>query len=80
MTPCGRHSVIPGTPYSILDLEEREESSFDMACLARVVASGLPHHIAQRGNRRQETLFCTEDYKECIALMREWSRGSAVEV
>jgi putative transposase len=28
-----------------------------MARLARVVIPGLPHHITQRGNRRQQTFF-----------------------
>ena len=32
-----------------------------MARLARVVAPGFPHHITQRGNRRQQTFFCDED-------------------
>jgi hypothetical protein len=43
-----------------------------MARIARVVAPGLPHHITQRGNRRQETFFCAEDYQAYIDLMREW--------
>jgi putative transposase len=34
---------------------------------ARVVAPDIPHHITQRGNRRQETLFCVEDYQEYLA-------------
>ena len=33
-----------------------------MARLARVVIPGMPHHITQRGNRRQPTFFCEEDY------------------
>jgi putative transposase len=34
------------------------------ARLPRVVAPGLPHHVTQRGNRRQQT-FCGEgDYAE----------------
>ncbi len=28
-----------------------------MPRIARVVATGIPHHITQRGNRRQETFF-----------------------
>ena len=28
-----------------------------MARIARVVAPGIPHHITQRGNRRQEPFF-----------------------
>ena len=43
-----------------------------MARLARVVAPGLPHHVTQRGNRRQETFFCEEDYEQYIRLMSEW--------
>jgi len=33
-----------------------------MARLARVVASGVPHHVTQRGNRRQQTFFNDGDY------------------
>lgn len=32
-----------------------------MARIARVVASGIPHHITQRGNRRQQTFLCEKD-------------------
>jgi len=41
----------------------------------RVVAPGMPHHITQRGNRRQQTFFCAEDYQAYIALMGEWCRS-----
>ena len=34
-----------------------------MARIARVVSPGLPHHITQRGNRRQQTFFSNEDYR-----------------
>jgi putative transposase len=33
-----------------------------MARIARVVVPGLPHHITQRGNRREPVLFGAEDY------------------
>jgi putative transposase len=39
-----------------------------MARLARVVAPGYPHHITQRGNRRQPTFF--ED--------TEWAKGDSI--
>jgi putative transposase len=51
-----------------------------MARIARVVGPGLPHHITQRGNRRQETFFCAEDYQAYIGLMREWCGYWKVEV
>jgi len=40
-----------------------------MARIAGVVAPGLPHHITQRGNGRQETFFSNEDYQAYIDLM-----------
>ena len=43
-----------------------------MPRLARVVVPGLPHHITQRGNRRQQTFFCDEDYRSYLELMEEW--------
>ena len=40
--------------------------------IARVVVPETPHHITQRGNRRQEVFFCEEDYHAYLALMKEW--------
>lgn len=51
-----------------------------MARIGRVVAGGLPHHITQRGNRRQKTFFCNEDYALYIKLMAEWCTRWQVEV
>ena len=51
-----------------------------MARIARVVAPGLPHHITQRGNRRQETFFCEEDYRAYTDLMAEWCHRYGIEV
>jgi putative transposase len=33
-----------------------------MARLARLVVPGVPHHVTQRGNRRQPVFFSDEDY------------------
>ena len=43
-----------------------------MARLARVVVPGVPHHVTQRGNRRQQTFFQEEDYAAYLALLGEW--------
>ena len=43
-----------------------------MARMGRVVASGLPHHVTQRGNRRMQTFFADEDYRHYLALASEW--------
>jgi putative transposase len=34
-----------------------------MPRLARLVFPGLPHHVTQRGNRRQRTFFADSDYR-----------------
>ena len=51
-----------------------------MPRLARVVAPGVPHHITQRGNRRQQTFFCDEDCQAYLALMAEWCPRRGVEL
>jgi len=38
-----------------------------MARIARVIAPGLPHHVTQRGNRRQQTFFHDDDYEAYLA-------------
>ncbi|MGE5545099.1 MAG: transposase [Bacillota bacterium] len=51
-----------------------------MARLARVVAPGLPHHITQRGNRRQLTFLREEDYKTYLYLMADWCSKHKVDI
>src|SRR5947207_9395233 len=51
-----------------------------MARLARVVATGLPHHVTQRGNRRQRVFFDDDDYRVYRALLAEGCRAAGVEV
>ena len=51
-----------------------------MARLARLVVPGLPHHITQRGNRRQQTFFRDEDYAAYLELMADWCRERGVEI
>ena len=45
-----------------------------MARLARVILPGYPHHIIQRGNRRQDVFFADSNYKYYLTLLREWCR------
>ncbi len=51
-----------------------------MARLARLVIPGLPHHITQRGNRRQQTFFGEADYAAYLELMSEWCRDQGVKI
>jgi putative transposase len=51
-----------------------------MARLSRIVAPGVPLHVTQRGNRRQDTFFCEDDYRLYRELMAEWCGQCGVEV
>lgn len=51
-----------------------------MPRIARVIAPGFPHHITQRGNRRQRTFFFDTDYSAYIDLMAEWCRRYSVDI
>ncbi len=51
-----------------------------MARLARVVAVDMPHHVTQRGNRRQQVFFCDEDYEAYRLLLAEGCRKAGVAV
>ena len=51
-----------------------------MARLARLVIPGMPHHITQRGNRRQQTFFNDGDYAAYLGLMAEWCRKEGVAI
>ena len=51
-----------------------------MARLARLVIPDMPHHVTQRGNRRQQTFFGDGDYAAYLELMADWCREEGVEV
>jgi putative transposase len=51
-----------------------------MARIARVIAPGVPHHITQRGNRRQQTFFSDSDYQAYLDLMSEWCTKCHVDI
>lgn len=51
-----------------------------MARIARVIAPGIPHHVTQRGNRRQQTFFCDDDYQAYSDLMADWCKKYHVEI
>ena len=51
-----------------------------MARMARVVVPGYPHHVIQRGNRRQQTFFCDNDYRFYLKLLSEYSRRAGTQI
>jgi putative transposase len=48
--------------------------------MARVVVAGTPHHVTQRGNRRQPTFFCLGDYRSYLEIAAAEFSAAAVEV
>jgi putative transposase len=51
-----------------------------MARMARLVVPGYPHHVRQRGNRRQKTFFCADDYDYYLDQLSEFSKNHGTEV
>ena len=51
-----------------------------MPRLARVVVPDLPHHVTQRGNRRQRTFFGDHDYGLYRAILAEQAEAVGVRV
>jgi REP element-mobilizing transposase RayT len=51
-----------------------------MPGLARIVVPGLPHHITQRGNRREAIFFEDGDHEVYRGLLAEQARKAGVEV
>ncbi len=51
-----------------------------MARRARVVIAGLPHHVIQRGNRRQNVFFYEEDKQSYLTLLERYSKKYGLEV
>jgi putative transposase len=51
-----------------------------MARIARVVVPGLPHHVAQRGNRREPVFFGAEDYRLYRRLIASAARRADAQI
>ena len=51
-----------------------------MARLARVVVPGYPHHVTQRGNKREAIFFKDGDHEVYRNLLAEQARRASVEI
>lgn len=51
-----------------------------MSRLARVVLPGYPHHVTQRGSRKQRTFFKDGDYRLFLGMLARRKRDVSVEV
>ncbi len=48
--------------------------------LARIVFPGFPHHVTQRGNRRERVFFSPDDYRLYKQLLAQAARETSVEI
>ena len=51
-----------------------------MPRLSRTVFSGVPHHITQRGNRREDIFFTDEDRTAYLSWLKEYGDKFSVEI
>lgn len=51
-----------------------------MARIARVVIPHIPHHVTQRGVRRNDVFFCDEDYHLYLRLLSKSCKENNTEV
>ena len=51
-----------------------------MPRIARAVIAGVPHHVTQRGNRREDVFFSNGDRKRYLELLREYSEKHDLEI
>jgi putative transposase len=51
-----------------------------MSRTARLVVPNYPHHVTQRGARKQKTFFSSHDYKMYLELLRQARENAGVEV
>jgi len=47
---------------------------------ARVVFPNIPHHIIQRGNRREDVFFSDSDRKQYLEWLKEYCKEQKVEI
>ncbi len=51
-----------------------------MPRLPRSVFANLPHHVTQRGNRREDIFFTDEDREIYLTWLKEYSEKHQVEI
>ena len=71
---------ILGTVYLIIDAPGSRALPYYMTRIPRIVVPGIPHHVTQRGNRRQDVFFSDDDYRTYKALLGEWSEKAGLAI
>ena len=51
-----------------------------MPRMPRIVAPDYPHHVVQRGNRRQQVFFQDADYENYLKFLEEYSKNYQLKI
>ena len=51
-----------------------------MPRMARIVIPDVPHHVTQRGNRREDVFFDDEDRRRYLLLLLEYTQKHALDI
>jgi putative transposase len=51
-----------------------------MPRVARVVYAGVPHHVTQRGNRREQVFFADSDYYTYLNCLRDYAVRNRLDI
>jgi putative transposase len=51
-----------------------------MARIARIVIPGIPHHVTQRGNRKEKVFFESGDHARYLAFLKEGAEKSGTSI
>jgi len=51
-----------------------------MPRIARIIATGYPHHVTQRGNNRATVIFDDEDRKTYLKLLAIYSKKHNLQI
>jgi hypothetical protein len=62
------------------DISQIGRGSTGMARIARVVVPDLPHHVTQRGNRREPVFLEADDYRLDRRLVEAAARRAGTAV
>ena len=82
-----RHSPTIIDPFSPCDFPGGSTNMKGLTCrdttmpsIARLVVPGYPHHVTQRGNRRQKTFLDSQDYLTYLDLITQAKRKAKCEI
>jgi hypothetical protein len=84
----GGFAVVKGTTVTVYRIvhaslkpsRKSTEGSAGVARIARVIVPDLPHHVTQRGNRREPVFFEADDYRLYRQLVAAAARGAGTVV